>query len=289
MRELIRSAVEVLEGSEVPRPQWTAEQLLAHRAGCLPVELYAEPPELDGKQATRFLADVAARAAGVPLQYLMGTAAFYGRDFFVGPGVFNPRPETEVLVEMALVHLGSSLRAVSAPSDGIGHSVPHVVDVGAGSGAIAVTLALERPGLLVTGVERSEIALSFARRNAEALGADVRLIRGNLLEPVAPASADLIVANLPYLDPEESGKWPRELHWEPWLALDGGADGMDVIRELLSAAGPMLVSGGRVILEVGMGQVEPVCDFAEERGLRVVHVSRDLAGIDRVVVLQPEG
>ena len=284
MRELIRSAVEVLEGSEVPRPQWTAEQLLAHRAGCLPVELYAEPPELDGKQATRFLADVAARAAGVPLQYLMGTAAFYGRDFFVGPGVFNPRPETEVLVEMALVHLGSRHERFTA-----GGRAPRVVDVGSGSGAIAVTLALERPGLLVTGVERSEIALSFARRNAEALGADVRLIRGNLLEPVAPASADLIVANLPYLDPEESGKWPRELHWEPWLALDGGADGMDVIRELLSAAGPMLVSGGRVILEVGMGQVEPVCGFAEERGLRVVHVSRDLAGIDRVVVLEPEG
>ena len=76
MRELIRSAVEVLEGSEVPRPQWTAEQLLAHRAGCLPVELYAEPPELDEETQTRFLADVAARAAGVPLQYLMGTAIY---------------------------------------------------------------------------------------------------------------------------------------------------------------------------------------------------------------------
>ena len=283
MRELIRSAVEVLEGSEVPRPQWTAEQLLAHRAGCLPVELYAEPPELDEETQTRFLADVAARAAGVPLQYLMGTAAFYGRDFFVGPGVFNPRPETEVLVEMALVHLGSRHERFTA-----GGRAPRVVDVGAGSGAIAVTLALERPGLLVTGVERSGIALSFARRNAGALGADVRLVQGNLLEPVSPAAADLIVANLPYLDPEESGKWPRELHWEPWLALDGGAGGVALIRELLSTAGPVLAPGGRMILEIGMGQVEAVCSHAEEHAFRVVHVGRDLAGLDRIVVLEPE-
>lgn len=283
MRELIRSAVEVLEGLGVPRPQWTAEQLLAHRAGCLPVDLYAEPPELDQGQAARFLADVAARAAGVPLQYLMGTAAFYGREFAVGPGVFNPRPETEVLVEMALVHLGSRHERFTAEG-----RVPRVVDVGVGSGAIAVTLALERPGLLVTGVERSETALSFARRNAEALGADVRFIRGNLLEPAAPASAELIVANLPYLDPEESGKWPRELHWEPWFALDGGTGGVALIRELLSMAGPVLAPGGRMVLEIGMGQVEPVCAHAEEHAFRVVHVGRDLAGLDRIVVLEPE-
>ncbi|MBI3322397.1 MAG: peptide chain release factor N(5)-glutamine methyltransferase [Candidatus Omnitrophica bacterium] len=280
MRELIRSAVEMLEGSQVPRPQWTVEQLLAHRAGCLPVDLYADPPELDGAAKVRFLADVAARAAGMPLQYLMGMAGFYGRDFVVGPGVFNPRPETEVLVEMALVRLGSRQEKFSA-----GGRTPRVVDVGTGSGAIAATLALERPGLAVRAVERSETALSFARRNIERLGAGVELVRGSLLEPFDAGSADLIVANLPYLDPQESAAWPRELHWEPWLALDGGPGGVDLIRELLSTAGPVLSPGGRVILEVGMGQVDRVCELAEERAFQVVHVTRDLAGIDRVIVL----
>lgn len=283
MKELMEAAVERLEGSGVPRPQWTAEQLLAHHAGCLPLELYVEPPALDPEKQTRFRADVAARAAGMPLQYLMGTAAFYGREFLVGPGVFNPRPETEVLVEMALEHLGSRHDRFSA-----GGRAPHVVDVGTGSGVIAVTLALERPSLSVTAVERSETALSFARENARRLGAEVRFLSGSLLEPLAPASADLIVANLPYLDPGESSRWPKELHWEPWIALDGGAGGVALIRDLLSTAGPVLAPGGRMVLEVGMDQVERVCASAEQNGLRVVHVGRDLAGLDRIIVLEPE-
>lgn len=284
MKELIEAAVERLEESRVPRPQWTAEQILAHHAGCLPLELYVEPPDLGPERQARFHADIAARAAGVPLQYLMGTAAFYGREFLVGPGVFNPRPETEVLVEMALVHLGSRHERFTA--DG---KAPRVVDIGTGSGAIAVTLALERPGLEVTAVERSAIALSFARENARRLGAGVRFLAGSLVEPLAPASAELIVANLPYLDPGESAQWPRELHWEPWIALDGGAGGVSVIREFLSAAGPVLAPGGRMVLEIGMDQVDRVCAFAEERALHVVHVGQDLAGLDRIVVLEPEG
>lgn len=271
MKEILSPAVELLEESQVPRPQWTAEQLLAHRAGCLPMDLYVEPPEVSAEAAARFRADVAARAGGVPLQYLMGTAAFYGREFAVGPGVFNPRPETEVLVEVALEILHDGWR---------------VVDVGAGSGAIAVTLALERPGVRVAAVERSGIALSFARENVQRHGAPVRLVQGNLVGPLARGSADLIVANLPYLNPEESGSWPRELHWEPWMALDGGSRGMGMIRRLLSTAGPVLAAGGRVILEIGMGQADPVCAFAEEQGFHVLHVVPDLAGVDRVVILE---
>ena len=277
----MRSAVEALESSGVPRPQWTAEQLLAHHVGCLPLELYVDPVELAPEPEARFRAGIAARAGGVPLQYLMGTAGFYGRDFFVGPGVFNPRPETEALVEMALVHLGSRHGRFTA--DG---RIPRVVDVGTGSGAIAVTLALERPGLIVVGVERSEVALSFARQNGLHHGAGAQFLRGHLLDPVAPASADLIVANLPYLDPKKSGEWPRELHWEPWMALDGGTEGVDLIRELLSTAGRVMSPGARVILEIGMGQVEAVCAAAEAQELRVVHVGRDLAGLDRIVVLE---
>ncbi len=282
MRGLIRSAVEVLEGLEVPRPQWTAEQILAHHAGCLPFELYAEPVEMDAEGTARFRADVAARAAGVPLQYLTRTAEFYGREFSVGPGVFNPRPETEVLMDVALAEVAS------APA-GPRNDRLRVVDVGTGSGAIAVTLALERPGLRVWGVERSEIALSFARHNAREHAAGVRWVRGDLVEPLARESVDLLTANLPYLDPQESSQWPKELHWEPWLALNGGSDGVDLIRRLLSTAGRVLALDGKMVLEIGLGQADTVCSFAEERGFHVLHVVRDLAGLDRIVVLESAG
>ena len=151
--DLIQQGTRLLEQEQVHRPQWTAEQLLAERVGCLPVDLYTLKVKILEGDRILYLADVAARASGVPLQYLLGTADFYGRRFAVGPGVFNPRPETEVLVETAL---------------GLLEGTAAVADVGTGSGAIAVTLAKERPRLEVAAVECSSVALHFARRNAAA-------------------------------------------------------------------------------------------------------------------------
>ena len=269
---LIQEGTQLLEEAGVDRPQWTVEQLLAERLGCLPVDLYAlEPKILEGDRLL-YRSDVAARANGVPLQYLLGTADFYGRRFSVGPGVFNPRPETEILVETAL--------GVLPPGK------LKVADVGTGSGAIAVTLAKERPELEVIAVERSNVALHFARRNTAAHGCAVQFQLGNLLEGFAPESLDAIVANPPYLDPEQAGTWPRELAWEPWIALDGGSKGMELIGTLIRQAAAVLKPGGPMILEIGMDQAERVSALAQQNVFHVDRIVKDLSGLDRVAILR---
>ncbi len=278
----LASATRVLEAADVPRPRWTAEQLLAHRLFCRPIELYLESPPLTENQWIRFDADVAARANGVPLQYLTGTAGFYGRDFLVGPGVFIPRPETEVLID-AVLYTASHLPAKA------GGGPIAAADIGTGSGAVAVTLALEKWNLHVTGVDRSSIALSFACRNAVRHGVRVDFLEGDLLSPLAPCSMDLIAANLPYLDPLKAAEWPRELAWEPWLALDGGERGISSIRELIRQAPSVLKPGGSLILEIGEEQTASVREAADQRGFHLERMVHDLAGRDRVLVLKESG
>ena len=275
--ELIREATGMLDGAQVDRSQWTAEQLLGARLGRHPVELYTEEPEVPAEEAVRFHADVAARAAGVPLQYLMGTADFYGREFLVGPGVFIPRPETEILVDVTL----ELLQAPSRQARGI----RRVVDVGAGSGCIAVTLALERPDLEVVAVELSAHAIAFARRNAERLGGSIRLVQGSWMSGLKDGCSDLIVANPPYLDPGTVSRWPRELAWEPWVALDGGPGGSAQMEALMRAAVRVLRPGGGLVLEIGMDQAGRLREMAPGCGLSVEQIRTDLADLDRVAVL----
>jgi len=277
--DLIQEGTRVLEQAQVHRPQWTAEQLLAERVGCLPVDLYAMAPKLLEGDLLLYRADVAARANGVPLQYLLGTADFYGRRFAVGPGVFNPRPETELLVEVAL----DVIARREAPKQSPGKQV--IADIGTGSGAIAVTLAKERPGLEIIAVEQSAVAMHFARRNAAAHGCNIHFVQGNLLEGFKPESVDAIVANPPYLNPEQSATWPRELAWEPWLALDGGAEGVELIGTLMRQAAAVLKPGSPMILEIGMDQANSVRILAEQNGFCVDRIVKDLAGLDRVAVL----
>ena len=268
--ELIQEAADILERAQIHRPHWTAEQLLAERLGCLPVDLYVQTFPIPADESARFLADAAARAGGVPLQYVLGSAEFYGREFEVGPGVFIPRPETEVLIEVVM---DSFTRATQ------------VVDVGTGSGVIAVTLAKERPGLRWVAVERSTVALHFARRNALRHGCAVHLLQGDLLGSLAAGCVDGVVANLPYLIPEEAGSWPRELAWEPWLALDGGRGGMELTAKLMGQAATVLRPEGGLMLEIGKGQAWEVSVLAEQYGFRVERIVPDFAGIERVVAL----
>ena len=282
MIRLIQEGSQALSQAQVQRPQWTAEQLLAERLGCLPVDLYVQTPAVTEETALRYRADVAARANGVPLQYLLGTADFYGRQFAVGPGVFNPRPETEILVETVLDLLGSD------PKKSFGGQTSssfRIADIGTGSGAIAVTLAKERPELEMVAVEQSAVALHFARRNAAAHGCNVRFLQGNLLEGFAPESLDAVIANPPYLNPAQAGTWPRELSWEPWLALDGGSEGLGLMERLIRQAGPVLRPGGWMVLEIGMDQAAGVRTLAEQNSFRIERIVRDLADLDRVAVL----
>ncbi len=278
LHEILRAGSDLLQKRKIRRPLWIAEQLLAHHLRCLPIELYLEAPPIQHKQAVRFQSDIAAHSNGVPFQYLLGTGSFYGRDFFVGPGVFIPRPETEVLVESALDFCNAEklLRNESIS----------VLEVGTGSGAIAITLVLEQPSLDVEAIDLSFHALFYARRNARRHGSSVLFHSGDLLDSREPASADLIVANLPYMDPKTSGEWPRELFWEPWMALDGGNQGIFLIQKLIRQAVKVLRPQGRIILEIGMGQVEAMTSAVLSSGFSIEQVVQDLSGMDRVVVLK---
>ncbi len=271
--EWLLQAVQTLEAAGIERPRWVAEQLLARRLGQTPMAMLLEPVIPTEEQKIQFLAGVAACAAGMPMQYILGSAAFYGREFEVGPGVFIPRPETEILVETALAVIPPARR---------------VLDVGTGSGAIGITLALERPDIQMTATERSEIALLYARRNARRLGASVEFKRSDLAASVPAGSVDLLAANLPYLDAAQATDWPVQLHWEPWLAQDGGEKGLAVIRRFMREASACLAPEGRMILEAGDGQPSEIGRFASAFGLKSEQRVSDLAGKERVIVLKKD-
>ncbi len=212
------------------------------------------------------------RADRIPVAYLLGRREFHGRAFAVDPRVLIPRPETEHLVEEALNCIDAGAR---------------VLDVGAGSGCIAVTLALERPDSRIVATDVSPGALAVAAANSRGHGvADrVRLVRADLLSGLRPGAFDVVVSNPPYID---VGDWPSLMpeirDHEPPEALLAG-DGLDIYRRLFAAAG-FLHAGQRLLLEIGKGQLEAVRELAEGGGFDVERVVADLAGIPRVVRLR---
>ncbi|MCC6904490.1 MAG: peptide chain release factor N(5)-glutamine methyltransferase [Anaerolineae bacterium] len=211
--------------------------------------------------------------AGEPLPHLLGEREFYGYPFTVTPDVLIPRPETESLVDLALRWCREQ-----------GMSAPRLVDVGTGSGAIALTLALELPDAEVTGIEISPEALAIARVNAErhGLAGRVSLCEDSLLD-TEPGPFDIIIANLPYINSEEIEALEVG-RWEPRVALDGGTDGLMLIRALLEQAPSRLARPGLLLLEMGHDQGQHVCELCQERfpaGQVTLH--RDLAQLDRIV------
>jgi len=226
------------------------------------------PPDVEN----RYRSWLQRRAAGEPAHHLTGRCRFWGRDFEVSPAVLVPRPETEFIIEIALaLPLARNAR---------------VLDVGTGSGCIAVTLAAERQPWRVAAVDRSPAALTTARCNAKRHGVGLALWLGDLATAAAPPW-DLIVANLPYIPSADLDGLSVEVGHDPQSALDGGADGLDLIRPLLADLGRLLRSCGGAILEVGEHQAEAVCDLAAAEGLAVARRVQDLGGCDRFVVLQP--
>lgn len=212
------------------------------------------------------------RLAGEPIQYIAGEAEFYRMPYFVDRRVLIPRPETELLVEQA-VRFAPLFRR------------PRMVDVGTGSGAIAVALAHEWPDAIVTATEISAIALDLARRNADRLGfvGRVRFLQGDLLEPVAGEQFEMIVSNPPYVAARERDSLPVEVRdYEPAQALFAGEDGLEVYRRLIPAAPGALVSGGFLLLEIGYGQADAVRALLADAGLEQIEFTADLQGIRRV-------
>ncbi len=255
-----------------------APLLLAHVLGLTRAALLAHPDAaLTSEQAAAFRALIVRRAAGEPVAYLTGTRAFYDRDLAVTPDVLIPRPETEHLVEQALAWAR-------------GRSALCIADVGTGSGAIAVTLAAHVPDARVWAVDVSAAALDVARANAARQGVSDRVtcVQGDLLGPLIAANvqADLIAANLPYVARPELDDL-AVTRWEPRLALDGGPDGLDLIRRLLADVPRVLASDGLLLMEIGAGQGAAVCELARRACPgAAVRLAADYAGLDRVVSVQ---
>ena len=230
----------------------------------------------------RFLPVIERRARREPIAYIVGEREFYGRSFLVSPGVLIPRPETELVVEEALAALAGAGTSNSACQP------PTVVDVGTGSGCLAITLALERPGARVIATDISEPALAVARQNACRLDAGDRVtfMHGAFLAQTEGA-VDLIVANPPYVSEGDRAALPIDVErFEPNDALFAGKDGLDVIRTLLPLASGSLSAGGWLIMEIGQGQLPAVRDLIDRTpGLMFDHASLDLQGIPRVVVV----
>ena len=219
--------------------------------------------------AARFAGLVLRRAEGVPFAYLVGRREFYGRTFAVTNEVLIPRPETELLVELAIVKLG-------------GRNAPAILDLGAGSGCLAVTLALEIPTARVTAVEFSSAALFLARRNARELAAAVRLIESDWFSAVAEEGYDLIVANPPYIAENDPHLLQGDLRFEPPLALSSGSDGLAAIRLIVSEAMGHLLPGGWLLIEHGYDQAPAVAALLQAADFAEIEQHRDLAGILRV-------
>lgn len=259
------TAAALLASSDLPGAE--ARALLAAVLGVLRERLVAHPElAVDAPAADRFAALAARRRAGEPLAYLLGRREFYGREFEVGPAVLVPRPETELLVDLAL----DALR---------GRAAPRVLDLGTGSGCIAITLALERPDAQVTGVDRATAALAIAQANAVALGARLSLFESDWFGAVQD-EFELIVANPPYV--AEDDPHLDALAYEPRHALVAGRDGLDSLRIIVREAPAHLAPGGRLLVEHGHDQGAAVRRLLAQAGFDAVRTVRDAAGIERV-------
>jgi release factor glutamine methyltransferase len=279
--EALAQAAVRLKNDGVESPRLDAELLLAHVLGTNRAAVLAWPERrLTPKQLTHYRELVARRGSREPLAYIVGHREFYDLDLVVNPKVLIPRPETELLVEHAL-RLARGLPGT-----------PRLADVGAGSGAIAVTLAVHLPAAVVYALEESAGALAVVAENARRHGVAgrVRCLQGDLLAAL-PEAVDLITANLPYVTSEEwPGLAPEIREYEPHAALDGGHDGLDLIRRLLATAGPYLRPGGALLLEIGAGQGVAVVALARESFPQAeVRLYQDYAGLDRVVVVSTHG
>lgn len=297
----------LLRARGVETPELDASLLLAQVLGIERTRLLMLAPEEFGAAdhaAYRKLLE--RRASGTCVAYLLGRREFRGLDFLVDPSVLVPRPDTETLVEAALEHLAAAFPLDSSPGGRRPARRPRILDLCTGSGCVAVSLAAERPDALVSACDLSPAALELARRNA------ARLLPGRLPHPAdgrsagaVPAGApsgvpaavhfflsdlfsaaagpyDLIVTNPPYVPGALIDGLSAEVRGEPRMALDGGEDGLDLIRRIVQESPSRLDQGGRILVESGFEQAAEIARLMERAGLRDIRSYRDLAGLERV-------
>ncbi|MDW7651924.1 MAG: peptide chain release factor N(5)-glutamine methyltransferase [Bacillota bacterium] len=277
IKEALRRASFCLRRAGFDQPRREAEALMVSCLGVSLAWIYAHDDEKPPQETlTRFFALVDRRIAGEPYAYLAGEKEFMGLPFTVTPDVLIPRPETELLVEEARRALGKSKK-------------PRILDVGVGSGAVAVTLAVLLPEAVVTAVDISGKALAVAAKNAAHHGvADrVRLFAGDLYRPVAGEAFDAVISNPPYIPTAEIAGLQREVRGhEPHLALDGGADGLDIYRRLTAELTVLASPPPLLAFEVGYNQADVVAELCRSAGYKKNRQINDLAGIARVVLAE---
>jgi len=280
VRGAVAAGAELLHKAGIDSARLDAEVLLRHVLGIEQTDFYLSMGEAMDATAEREFQKLLLRRAGrEPVAYITGHKEFWSLDFIVNPEVLIPRPETELLVELAL-----KLSRANA-----GTSPRNILDLGTGSGAIAVSLAKELPQARIFAVDISAAAIEIARLNARRHGVEERMgfFCGDLFEPVAEEREgfDLIVANPPYIRSGElAGLAPEIREWEPNTALDGGADGLLYYRRIIAGAGDYLKAGGSILLELGDAMGEAVARlFADSGGFEPAQVYRDYAGKERVI------
>ena len=269
VRSHIAGATNTLREAGVDSPEVDARLLASHVLGVAPMQLmFADVPADFGERYTEL---VARRTKREPLQHIIGTAPFYGVDLAVGPGVFIPRPETEVLAEWAVRIL------IDAPP------APTVVDLGSGTGALAIAVARARPDATVYAVEKSAAARAYLQHNVDKLAPQVNVVAGDMTDPglLAEIRADVVVSNPPYVP--ETPELQQEVYADPHEAVFSGADGMAAIRGLVPVVKQMLKDGGAVGIEHDDTTSEAVQAELRAGGFADVRALEDMTGRARFV------
>jgi release factor glutamine methyltransferase len=275
----INQQAKILEDAGIECGRAEVEWMLCHVLEVDRLNLYMQGQDLlDDKALKRIHEIMARRLERYPIQFILEESFFYGRKFYVNPSVMAPTPETESLCEAAIRFLRS-------------HTIdkPHILDVGTGSGVISVTMAAEMEKASVVALDISEEALEVARRNANDLGVAnrVNFRQSDFFSAVRTDERfDAILSNPPYIRDDEYPTLQKEVLEDPKIAMLGGADGLDAIRAIVKSAPEFLANGGRIMFEIGFGQVEGVAKLTEsdDRYTSFSYV-KDLAGVDRVIIL----
>jgi len=278
--EILNQAVEKLRSEGIDRPRTNAELLLEAILSAKKVDLYLNRSQiLTPQQVKKFNQFIQERISGKPLQYIIGSTEFFGLEFKVNEHVLIPRPETETLVEIVIERLKN-------------RSSPKIIDIGTGSGAIAVSLAKNIKSSMIFATDISADALVVARENAKMNQVEnqIELLQGDLFEPLKNKNLEekieCVVSNPPYVSPEEFSQLPKEVkEYEPILALKTDQEGTLFHRGIIENSLDFLSKGGILVLEIGLGQAEKVVGiFREYPHFKDIEIKKDLGGIDRVAV-----
>jgi release factor glutamine methyltransferase len=278
--QILNRAVEQFRSAGVDRPRTNAEFLLGAVLNAKKIDLYLDHDRiLSPEQVEKFNQFSQERISGKPLQYIIGNTEFFGLEFKVNESVLIPRPETETLVEVVLEHLRDM-------------PLPRIIDLGTGSGAIAVALAKNLKDCVIFATDISPDALDVAKENAKrhGVGGKIEFLCGDLFEPLRESSlqdsVDCVVSNPPYVSPKEFDNLPQEIkEHEPIVALKADQDGTFFHKKIIKAALHYLKAGGILAMEVGWDQANEVADLLRNwEGFKGTEIKKDLGGIERIVI-----